>query len=115
MLTLWEEGNTVVLEGARVGWLHEVEDPEHAPKHLMRELGEPIVALKERWLRGPHWEVERHKPMMNDDGQSDGCIVPTKFPNKTAKAEAEGMEGRRPTKGNELQGPMCQTQGWRKT
>lgn len=52
--------------------------------------------------------------MMNDYGQSDGCIVPTKASNKAAEAEAEGLEGRRPTKGNEFQGPMYRTQGRRK-
>jgi hypothetical protein len=50
------ESDTVVLEGARVCRLHEVEDPEHAPKHLMRELGEPIDAHEERWTGGTHWE-----------------------------------------------------------
>ena len=47
--------------------------------------------------------------MMNECGQSDGCIVPTKFPNKPKGAE--GMEGRRPAKGNERQGYISRTQG----
>ena len=47
--------------------------------------------------------------MMNGRGQSDGCIVPTKFPNKPKGAE--GMEGRRPAKGNERQGRISRTQG----
>ena len=47
--------------------------------------------------------------MMNERGQSDGCIVPTKSPNKPKGAE--GMEGRRPAKGNEHQGHISRTQG----
>ena len=47
--------------------------------------------------------------MMNGCGQSDGCIVPTKSPNKPKGAE--GMEGRRPAKGNEHQGHISRTQG----
>ena len=39
--------------------------------------------------------------MMNDDGQSDSCIVPTKSANKVLPAKtAEQMEGRRLVKGN---------------
>jgi group II intron reverse transcriptase/maturase len=38
---------------------------------------------------------------MHVSGESDGCVVPTKGPNKDAKmASAEGLEGRRPTKEN---------------
>src|SRR5438552_2272617 len=31
---------------------------------------------------------------MHADGESDGCVVPTKCPNKGGKPPAEGMEGR---------------------
>ncbi len=48
--------------------------------------------------------------MMDGHGQSDGRVVPEKSPNKPAEAGAEGMEGRRPAKGNGLQGPMPRTQ-----
>ena len=49
---------------------------------------------------------------MNDDGQSDSCIVPAKFANKTAvEAAAEQMEGRRLIKGNVGESPMSRTQG----
>ena len=37
---------------------------------------------------------------MNDDGKSDGLVVPAKPPNKPAVAGAEVVEGRRPAKGN---------------
>lgn len=48
--------------------------------------------------------------MMNGHGQSDGCIVPKKSPNSLEGLE--GMEGRRPAKGNVRESPMPQTQGW---
>jgi len=50
--------------------------------------------------------------MMNDDGQSDSCIVPTKSANKVCPKEmAERMEGRRLIKGNVDESPMSRTQG----
>lgn len=50
--------------------------------------------------------------MMNDDGQSDSCIVPTKSANKVWHEEtAEQMEGRRLIKGNVDESPMSRTQG----
>ena len=38
--------------------------------------------------------------MMDDPGQSDRPVVPTKSPNKAGRPAAEGMEGRDLTKGN---------------
>ncbi len=38
--------------------------------------------------------------MMHGHGQSDGCIVPEKSPNKPGQPGAEGAEGRRPAKRN---------------
>src|SRR3569833_2960558 len=35
---------------------------------------------------------------MHAGGASDGCVVPTKCPNKGGRPPAEGMEGRQPTK-----------------
>ena len=46
--------------------------------------------------------------MIDGRWQSDGDIVPEKSPNKSQ--EAEGMEGRLPVKGNELQHPSHWTQ-----
>ena len=37
---------------------------------------------------------------MHAGGESDGCVLPTKCPNKGGKPPAEGMEGRQPTKEN---------------
>jgi RNA-directed DNA polymerase len=37
---------------------------------------------------------------MNDDGKSDGLVVPAKPPNKTGRPVAEAVEGRRPAEGN---------------
>ena len=48
--------------------------------------------------------------MTNGHGQSDGRIVPAKSPNKPEPTGAEGMEGRRPVKGNGLQSPVPRTQ-----
>ena len=38
--------------------------------------------------------------MMNGQGKSDGPVVPAKPPNKAGQPAAEGVEGRRPAKGN---------------
>src|SRR5262249_5212438 len=48
---------------------------------------------------------------MHGDGKSDGCIVPTKPPNKDGPpTSAEGAEGRRPTEGNALPQAPSRTQ-----
>jgi RNA-directed DNA polymerase len=46
--------------------------------------------------------------MINGHGQSDGGVVPEKFPNNPQGAE--GMEGRPPVKGNVPEHPSCRTQ-----
>lgn len=48
--------------------------------------------------------------MTNDFRQSDGRVVPEKSPNTSEPTEVEGMEGRRPTKGNAIQPVMPRTQ-----
>jgi group II intron reverse transcriptase/maturase len=47
--------------------------------------------------------------MMNGHRQSDGRIVPEKSSNKPEPTGAEGMEGRRPVKGNGFQSPVPRT------
>jgi RNA-directed DNA polymerase len=49
---------------------------------------------------------------MNDDGKSDGCVVPKKSSNNepAAAGTAEGMEGRRPAKENPTTGGQTRTQ-----
>jgi hypothetical protein len=47
---------------------------------------------------------------MHAGGESDGCVVPTKCPNKGGQPPAEGMEGRRPTKENIGQATAPRTQ-----
>jgi len=53
-----------------------------------------------------------HKPNMNADGKSDGRVLPTKCSNKSGNPQAEGMDGRRPTKENTEQTTTSQTQSW---
>ena len=43
------------------------------------------------------------KSNMHVGGESDGCVVPMKCPNKDGQPSAEGMEGRRPAKENIVQ------------
>ena len=50
------------------------------------------------------------KSNMHVGGESDGCVVPTKCPNKGGQPSAEGMEGRRPTKENTEQATAPRTQ-----
>ena len=47
---------------------------------------------------------------MHVDGESDGRVLPAKYPNKSEQAPAEGMEGRRPTKENIGQATPPRTQ-----
>jgi RNA-directed DNA polymerase len=43
-------------------------------------------------------------------GESDGCVLPSKCPNKGGQSPAEGMEGRQPTKENIGQATAPRTQ-----
>src|SRR5262249_6394202 len=52
------------------------------------------------------------KSNVHADGKSDGRVLPTKCPNKCGNPQAEGMEGRRPTKENTEQTTTSQTQSW---
>ena len=47
---------------------------------------------------------------MHAGGESDGCVVPAKCPNKGGQPQAEGMEGRQPTKENIGQATAPRTQ-----
>jgi hypothetical protein len=50
------------------------------------------------------------KSNMYVDGEADGCVVPTKYPNKGGQPLAEGIEGRRPTEENTEQTTAPRTQ-----
>jgi RNA-directed DNA polymerase len=50
------------------------------------------------------------KTNMHVGGESDGCVVPTKCPNKGGQPPAEGMEERQPTKENIGQATAPRTQ-----
>ena len=47
---------------------------------------------------------------MHAGGESDGCVVPTKCPNKGGQPPAEDAEGRQPTKENIGQATAPRTQ-----
>ena len=47
---------------------------------------------------------------MHAEGESDGCVLPSKCPNKGGQPPAEGMEGRQPTKENAGQATAPRTQ-----
>ena len=54
-----------------------------------------------------------HNLDMNAGRESDGCVVPTKCPNKGGcLSPAEGMEGSQPTKENTGQTTASQIQSW---
>ena len=54
-----------------------------------------------------------HNSNMNAGRESDGCVLPTKCPNKGGSpASAEGMEGRQPTKENTGRAAASQMQSW---
>jgi RNA-directed DNA polymerase len=50
------------------------------------------------------------KSNMHAGGESDGCVVPSKCPNKGGQPPAGGMEGRQPTKENTGQPTAPRTQ-----
>ena len=58
-----------------------VRDPVHAPKHLVREPGDPTFGPG-GWRLGPQREPEKGIPEMNERGKSDSPIVPRKPSNK---------------------------------
>src|SRR5262245_14927397 len=61
---------------------------------------------------GPCREAERRTPMMNEQGKSDGRVVPAKSPNKAGQpTAAEEMEGSLLAKGNSLQQNIHRIQG----
>lgn len=55
-------------------------------------------------------KAKGRKPMTHGHGKSDGPVVPTKRPNKAARAAAEGVEERGWTKGNTNQQNAPRTQ-----
>ncbi len=50
------------------------------------------------------------KSNMHAGGESDGCVLPSKCPNKGGQPPAEGMEERQPTKENIEQATAPRTQ-----
>jgi hypothetical protein len=67
----------------------------------------PSVSVK---VAGRSEKAISRKSNMYAGGESDGCVVPTKCPNKGGQPPAEGMEGRQPTKENIGQATAPRTQ-----
>lgn len=89
-----------------------------APSETLRTCGNSVHGNREiPQVPTPDGGVGRtgkagsHKPVMNDCGKSDACIVPKKLPNKaTGDLVAEAVEERRAIKGNAVQPAMPRTQ-----
>ena len=75
-----------------------------------RENRETPLTPVEESRGGPVGEGVNPKSDMNGNGESDGCIVPSKRPNKSGEPPAEDVEGRRPTKENNGQRTAPRTQ-----
>ena len=84
-----------------------VEDPVHAWTHLVREPGDPRVALGHP---RPHREVSGRTAMTHDPGKSDRFVVPAKSSNNAPERAAEVMEGRERTKGKTPERNALRTQ-----
>src|SRR5436309_15927153 len=85
-----------------------VRDPAHAPTHLAREPGDPVVAC--HTCGRPHREVQGHTPMMDDRRKSDTAVVPEKSRNADDGSTADAMEGRVVAKGNSPERNVLRTQ-----
>ena len=71
----------------------------------------PQSPAKDGWM-GWSEKAKGHTSDIHGCGESDGCIVPEKLPNKGGdNSPAEAVEGRRPTKGNIIQTATPRTQG----
>jgi RNA-directed DNA polymerase len=76
----------------------------------MRENRETPLAPGAKIAAGRLEKVMSLKSSMHAGGESDGCVVPAKCPNKGGQPPAEGMEGRQPTKENIEQATAPRTQ-----
>jgi RNA-directed DNA polymerase len=98
------------------GGSHAVEDPEHAQKLSVQELGYLVSARRARDVDGAAGGLGKangRTPNAHADEKSDACVVPMNDPNKGAAskpAPAEGPEGRRAAKSNAEQPPAPRTQ-----
>jgi len=66
----------------------------------------PAVKLVAGWLE----KAMSQQSNIYAGGESDGCVLPSKCPNKGGQPAAEGMEGRQPTKENIGQATAPRTQ-----
>ena len=66
----------------------------------------PAVKLVAGWLE----KAMSQQSNIYAGGESDGCVLPSKCPNKGGQPPAEGMEGRQPTKENIGQATAPRTQ-----
>lgn len=103
------EGETPVAASARRSGTLRGRRPHACVESFCTGTGRALYHPQERSLRVASGRHSR-KPMMNGRGQSDGSVVPEKPPNKTARAEAEGVKARGPAKGNANQQNAPRTQ-----
>jgi RNA-directed DNA polymerase len=75
-------------------------EPRHARSSHEREPGEPTVARRRDGGGGSHGEGQGRNPVMNERGQSDSPVVPSRSPNNAAQAVAEAAEGSGLAEGN---------------
>ena len=108
----YAEGNT---EGGVMRKSHE--DPAQSKtlsmcgNSLYGNRDTPQSPAKDGWM-GRSEQADGRTFDMHGCGESDGCIVPRKLPNKGGdNLPAEAVEGRRPTKGNTIQTATPRTQG----
>src|SRR5258706_11820949 len=83
------EGNTSGIATARCNSDLRGRRP-HARTESFRARTGRSACRSARQRAGPRREGAEPKPTMDDMQKSDGPVVPTKSPNKTAQAEAEG-------------------------
>src|SRR5258705_10932171 len=75
-----------------------------------RENRETPLAPVAKAATGRLEKAMSQKTNMHAGGEADGCVIPSKCPNKGGKPPAEGMEGRQPTKENTGQATAPRTQ-----
>lgn len=87
-----------------------VGDPLHAWNLHAREPGDPLTAREIDGSAGRAGKAGGRTPAMHGQRKSDGFVVPAKRLNNADTKATEAVEGRSPTKGNEVQQNAHRTQ-----